>query len=217
MTLRNVVCFLAVVLISMVGVAKEVEVAKDSVAVENKQSLYRGYIGGMMVHAGYGFGGVLTPVGGSVGMPVEGMAAGIGGRLLVNLGDHFRVGTEGYVSTITYGEHRKADIGWGGLTADWGWQLGKVRPYFGVSLGGGSYENMAAIDPPLDDNTPQDVVWHSYSVFLVVPYVAMEYSLTQKIRLCFRLDWITSPTAKSTTFTDFSSGPRLHVGFMFAH
>ncbi|MFI3287586.1 MAG: hypothetical protein R3Y61_03825 [Rikenellaceae bacterium] len=217
MTPKSALCLLFMLFTPMVAVAMSGGVEKDSVAVETKKSLYQGYIGGVMVHGGYGFGGVLTPTGSSVGIPVEGFAAGIGGRLLVNLGDNFRVGTEGYVSTITYGEHRKADIGWGGLAVDYGWQVDKFRPYFGVTIGGGAYENMTTIDEPLNDNSAQEVVWHSYGVFLVVPYVALEYSVTQKIRLCFRLDWITSPTASSGSFTDFSSGPRLHLGFMFAH
>ncbi len=192
---------------------------QDSLQInkEAKKSLYRGYTGGMMVHLGYGYGGTLTPTGSAQSFDVQGIQSGIGGRLVIALGDHFRVGSEGYVSTLNYGNHRSAEIGWGGLTADYGWLLGKVRPHVGLSVGGGSYGNKCTINEPTNDNQAGEVVWHEYSVFLLTPYVGIEYQFTKKLALLVRADWITSPTANRNEFRDFSSGPRIHVGVMFSH
>ncbi len=180
--------------------------------------IYTGYTGGMMVHLGYAYGGVLSPVGHG-DIKVQGLSTGIGGRIVFGLGQNFRIGSEGYVSTINYGEKRKASIGWGGVTMDYGWQRGRWRPYIGTSIGFGTYENMTAVNTPLNDNTPQEIVWHEYSVVLVNPFVACEYNITQRIKACARLEWMTSPVAQSgiVGFGDFSTGPRLLIGFMFGH
>ncbi len=168
----------------------------------------------MMVHMGYGYGGTLTPKGTSASIPVRGMMTGIGGKVAVRLGKHFKVGTEGYVSTLHYGDNREASLGWGGLLVDYGWQLGKWNPYFGVSVGGGGYENIASVNAPLNDYTAQPTVIRKYGVFVVDPYIAVDYSLTSRIKLSAKVDWIMSPTMK---LGDFSSGPRFYFGFMFSH
>ncbi len=177
--------------------------------------LYRGYVGGMMVHLGYGSGGILTPTGSSQAIEVKGVSSGIGGKIAVLLGDHFRAGAEGYVSTIKYGDNRKASLGWGGLSGDYGWIWDKWRLYFGVTLGAGGYENMASLDSTLNNNTPQETVWNSYSIFIIDPYIEINFSLTKKILLCAKVDWITSPSANNSSFKDYSTGPRLYLGFMF--
>ncbi len=181
-----------------------------------KKSLFTGYTGGMMVHLGYAWGGNLTPTGLSP-IAVRGVSTGIGGRIVFGLGPNYRIGSEGYVSTINYGDKRKASVGWGGLTMDWGWDIGKFRPYFGCSFGYGTYENMTAVAPPLNDNTPQLIVWHEYSTLFLTPFLACEYSITKRIKAHMRIDWITAPLIQCNEWKDFSSGPRIHIGFMFGH
>ncbi len=171
------------------------------------------YIGGMMVHCGYSTGGELS-VPGADAINIAGFSSGIGGRLLFNLNDHFRLGSEGYVSNINYGDRRSASIGWGGLAADYGAQFGKFRPTIGLTLGVGGYKNICVVEPAKGNDVVQDVIWNDYSLLVAVPYVGIEYSLTSKIRLYSRVDYITAPT---TTHRDFVTGAKLHFGFMFSH
>ncbi len=171
------------------------------------------YIGGMMVHCGYSSGGELSVPGGDM-IDVKGVSTGIGGRLLFSINDHLRLGSEGYVSNIGYGDRRTASIGWGGIAADYGAQWGKFRPNVGVTVGGGSYKNICVVELSQGNDVVQPVVWNSYSMLVVVPYVGVEYSLTQKIKIYSRVDCITAP---ASSHRDFASGPKLHLGFMFSH
>ncbi len=92
---------------------------------------YRGFSGGMMVHTGYLGGGETFN-----GQNVRGVPTGIGGVARIHLGDHLRVGSEGYVTTLRYGSgDSHARIGWGGVLADWHWQLGRWAPYAGGTVG----------------------------------------------------------------------------------
>ena len=59
------------------------------------QKAIRGFDGGMMLHSGYISGNL-----DGIGYKAKGAPKGIGGVIRMHLGDHFRVGTEGYVSTV---------------------------------------------------------------------------------------------------------------------
>ncbi len=173
------------------------------------------YIGGMMIHGGYISGGELN-IGGTnphtIG--IEGVTTGIGGRLLFSINKHLRLGSEGYVSDLKYGDRRTASIGWGGIAADYGVQCGKFRPTIGLTLGVGGYKNICVTESAQGNDVIQPAVWNDYSLFVAVPYVGVEYSLTQKIRLYSRIDYITAP---ASSHKDFATGARLHLGFMFSH
>ena len=60
---------------------------------DNRNS--RGFDGGMMVHTGY-LSGRLD----AIGYEAKGFPMGIAGVIRLHLGDHFRLGSEGYVSTL---------------------------------------------------------------------------------------------------------------------
>ena len=57
---------------------------------------FNGYDGGMMLHAGY-VSKTIKPV----DFKAEGITKGIGGAIRFHFGEHYRIGTEGYVSTLS--------------------------------------------------------------------------------------------------------------------
>ena len=61
-----------------------------------EKKVLRGFDGGMMVHTGY-LSGQLD----AIGYEAKGAPLGIGGVIRLHLGEHFRVGGEGYVSTLS--------------------------------------------------------------------------------------------------------------------
>ena len=62
---------------------------------------YRGFSGGMMLHAGWVDCGDMR-VGLAPAQRLSGLPLGIGGALKVRFGDHLRVGTEGYTSVFFF-------------------------------------------------------------------------------------------------------------------
>ena len=194
-------------------------------AGESQTKVYQGFSGGMMGHASYLFGvnndaptheGVLcSPQGGSFGL---------GGSLRVPLWNHLRVGGEGFVSTMNSGttdmKHILQDgsyirTGWGGLVVDACWRKEKVWPYIGGSIGGGAMRSLYVLEGSQDDWEAEDAAWlHKTSFFYINPYVGIDWCMTQKVHMTFRMDWL---LALSKGDLVMPTGPRLLVGFMFCH
>lgn len=85
----------------------------------------KGFDGGMMLHTGFVKGEFPQ-----LAHTVSGMPFGIGGVIRVHLGEHWRVGSEGYVSTLQQANNGSyVKYGWGGLLGDFYWQLGRFMPY----------------------------------------------------------------------------------------
>ena len=83
-------------------------------ASAQEKKLLRGFDGGMMVHTGF-----LTGNLNAIDYTAKGAPMGIGGVIRLHLGDHFRIGSEGYVSTLSQrGNGSYLKYGWGGLLAD---------------------------------------------------------------------------------------------------
>lgn len=175
---------------------------------------YRGFSGGMMLHAGYADCGNINI--GGVSQRMSGMPTGIGGALKVRFGDHLRVGTEGYVSSLSYGDYGSSvSVGWGGLLVDFVWQVGKIAPYVGATIGGGSVENLTLTRYPATDMLPElNTSYRNYGVGVVVPFVGAEYALTERMSLTVKADYM---IPFGTSEPDFPSGVRCYVGFMFNH
>ena len=116
---------------------------------------YRGFIGGMMLHTGFVCSNDVTVTslsGASQKVSLSGAPFGIGGAIRFMFGKHLRVGAEGYVSTLTYGEYQShAETGWGGILADCAWEIGKCRLFVGGTVGGGSQTNTTILSPIVDD------------------------------------------------------------------
>lgn len=211
--------FLILVLIPNYANASELndglESYEDTIS-NSKTSLYTGYVGGVMIHMGYASGGELLPSGYTEPIAVKGVTMGIGGRMMIGLGDKLRVGGEGYISSMSYGENREVTLGWGGLSAEYVLRFGaKCSVALGATLGGGSYTNQCSLTTPTNDDTAHPTVWQSSALFLAVPYIGMEYAFGTSLRGIVKVDWITAPFAMQTR-NDFSSGPRIYIGVMFS-
>ncbi|MBR5830545.1 MAG: hypothetical protein IKY63_04725, partial [Tidjanibacter sp.] len=153
----------------------QVAYAGDGVPAQGSFS-YRGFSGGMMLHAGWVSRGDMVVSGAS--QSLSGVTMGIGGAVRLRFGDHLRVGTEGYTSSLGYGKWGSSlSIGWGGLLVDWSWKRGRFTPFVGTTIGGGVVENLTLTREPALDIAPEDgVSYRNYGVGVVVPFVGVEYS-----------------------------------------
>lgn len=176
---------------------------------------YKGFSGGMMLHAGWVQRGDMV-VGFAPAQRLRGVPMGIGGALKVRFGDHLRVGTEGYTSSLGYGEWGSSlSIGWGGLLVDYTFKVGKFLPYIGATIGGGVVENLTLSSEPAMDILPEaNISYRNYGVGVLVPFAGVEYGLTERMSLTFKADYMFSLSA---TEFDFPSGIRCYIGFMFNH
>ena len=201
----------------------------DTVANRKSHPLaYNGYQGGMMLHLGYARSGQFQfqdMNGNYLGDSnrLNGTSLGSGGALRVGFGKYLRVGIEGYVSTHKYKPNASsAKIGWGGLLIDSHWHINKFTIFTGSVFGGGSYTHITLID--CDHNNPagnyaedyvvenQYVSYRHYPFFVIAPFVGMEYSLTKRISLVAKIDYMLNASNWSA---DYATGPRVFIGFMF--
>ena len=180
---------------------------------------YNGYSGGMMLHTGYVYGGesTLTRHGTSFSEPIamKGMPLGLGGALRVCFGDYLRVGAEGYSTTLSYNKNESyASTGWGGALVDCAFRFKERHLLFiGATLGGGSYKNLTLTHPTeIDWEVEENASYRKYGFMALTPFMGYEYALTSRIHLVVRMDYLLNI---SNPQPDFSTGPRLFVGFMF--
>ncbi len=183
-------------------------------SIAQERSLIKGFSGGMMIHSGY-----QTGCDNPFGYNMQGATLGIGGVARLHLTDHFRTGFEGYVSTlglkrnIEKGSHNK--IFWTGLLADWYWQKGKYFPYLGITIGGGMETSYLMFDGSSKDwQTEGDAVFRKAGFVAVDPFVGCDIALSDAVRLTFKMDWL---LAIRKDGLNKPYGPRLYVGFIFAH
>lgn len=165
--------------------------------------------GGMMVHTGY-----LAATLPAKNHEASGMPFGIGGTMRFHVGSLLRVGGEGFITTLSLMDNGSyVRIGWGGVVAELRWRLGCWHPFFGCTLGGGSATTLLMFDGSTGDwDAEPDVVMHSESFMLADPHIGLEYALTEGIHLTSRLSYLTP--LKSV---DVPTGPRVFLGFVFAH
>jgi hypothetical protein len=200
--------------------------AQTLYADDSQSKVYQGFSGGMMGHAGYLFGENADAPKADDGLicSPQGGTFGLGGALRVHLWKHFRVGGEGFVSTMNSGttnmkyvlqEGSYIRTGWGGVLMDACWRKEKVWPYIGGSVGGGAMRSLYVLDGSQDDWIAENKAYlHKQSFFYVNPYVGMDWCLTQKVHMTFRVDWMVALHAGEVVLP---TGPRLLVGFMFCH
>lgn len=194
-------------------------------ATNDSVSIFQGYSGGMMLHAGYLFGknpAAVLPSGENISP--QGLTKGIGGSLRVNLWKHLRVGCEGFVSTMKSGTTDMRNMlqpgsylrtGWGGVIADACWRMDKVWPYVGASVGGGAMRSLSVVKGSEEDWMPEELVVLTKQGFgYVNPYIGMDWCMTKRIHMTFRVDWMVAMADKQL---QLPTGPRCYVGFMFCH
>ena len=174
--------------------------------------LHSGYIqsGRFQLHSGSG----TEPV----TMQIKGGATGIGGHVKFAFGtptDMLRIGTEGHSSNVRYAPSPSyAHTGWGGILVDYIRRTeGRVHPFIGCLIGGGGVKNHIIAQGGTGDFViePQAAM-HKYAFMAIAPFAGMEVSLTPKLSLVVKVDWLLNATCRQN---DFSSGPRLYVGILF--
>lgn len=180
---------------------------------------YNGYSGGMMVNIGYVKSKEFTLIqadgSNSQTLKASGVPLGIGGAIRIKFGNHLRFGTEGYVSTLHYGDYNSsASVGWGGASVDYSWEIKRWTMYVGSVFGGGTYKHLSLLGSTPDDFLIEDSTtsYRKYGFAVVDPYIGAEYALTPRIHVTFKADYLVNV---SNCQDDFISGFRLFVGFMF--
>jgi len=192
-------------------------------AEENTSSkmAYSGFSGGMMLHTGYvqsrEFAFYNTDGTVRETTQLNGAPFGIGGAIRLHFGEHLRVGSEGYVSTLTYGENKSySSVGWGGLLVDCAWHFNSWTPFIGGTVGGGGVKNLTLLEPTPDDFVLENTStsYRRYAFMAFSPFAGVEYAMTEKIHLVIKVDYLLNLTNWQD---DFTTGPRMYFGFMFCH
>lgn len=175
----------------------------------HQTGLYRGFSGGMILHAGY-----LTDKSCS-DFSASGATAGIGGAVRIFLGRYFRIGSEGYVSTMPLKNDGYIKMGWGGLLADCYWHKGICLPYIGLTLGGGGKQELHLIEGSADDwEKETEAIFHKNPFFAVAPFIGCEFSVTEKLSICLKADYL---LAIHKGRLSLPHGPRFYLGVVFGH
>lgn len=212
-----------------------------------RHRIFTGFSGGMMIHGGYLFADspekLFSNTGlGSAeyvkGLPRDGFSYGLGGSLRIHLINHIHVGAEGFVSTMPImrtGSNIRT--GWGGAFLDGYLTVKNVRPFIGLTLGGGSM-NRLYVPNQLDDvyfkiadSTHYNASYTTTPFFFLDPYIGLEVDLNSHMALIIRVDYLLpfGKTESKLVIEDAiagketkpwsafmgPSGPRLYVGIMF--
>ena len=179
-------------------------------ALAQEKKLVRGFDGGMMVHTGYLSGNLYA-----IGYQAKGAPMGLGGAIRLHLGDHFRIGGEGYVSTLrqrSNGSYLK--YGWGGLLADFYTVLGRFQPYAGLTLGGGAMTTLLMFEEPAAAWAPiGDTRYHKQSFIAIDPFVGCDFIVSGPMHLTLKVDYLCAISESAL----LPHGPRVYVGFLFYH
>lgn len=180
-----------------------------SSTAQEKQSV-RGFDGGMMVHTGYLQGNL-----DEIGYNAKGMPMGIGGVIRLHLGEHFRVGSEGYVSSLGQrGNGSYLKYGWGGILADFYTVLGKFQPYAGITLGGGSMTTLLMMEEPASPWAPIDGTrFHKQGFMAIDPFIGCDYIVSGPMHLTLKMDFLCALSESKL----LPNGPRIYFGFLFYH
>ena len=165
--------------------------------------------GGMMVHTGY-----LHADYNALNYEAKGMTFGLGGVLRYHLGNHFRIGGEGYVSTLKQmGNGSYIRTGWGGLLADAYWQFGRWQPFVGIAVGGGKASSLLMFEGSDEDwEAEPEAFLHNESFFFVNPNLGVEFALTNAVHLTLKVDRLI-PLSN----IEMPTGVRCYFGVVFAH
>lgn len=182
---------------------------------QEKPKFIKGFSGGMMVHTGY-----LNGSDNPFGYDAAGATFGIGGVAKLNLSEHFRVGFEGYVSTmgleddvVKDGSYNK--VFWTGLLCDWFWKVGRFYPYAGCTVGGGMETVFYMFDGNKDDwEIERKTVFNKQPFFAVDPFAGVDYQVGKAMRLTLKFDYLLAMNAGRI---NRPLGPRVYFGFIFVH
>lgn len=171
---------------------------------QNNRELFRG---GMLLHTGYMSNKLEDP-------SVDGIVTGIGGKITFRLGDHFRLGTEGYVSNYAYpnneGQHK---LGWGGILTEYQFSDKRLAPVIGLTVGGGKVHDLYMLSGNFDDNNPDESIYKVYSALVLTPNFSLEYRISESINFVGKIDYVMYPVIEYSKF--IAKGPRFYFGVLF--
>lgn len=175
-----------------------------------EKKLLRGFDGGMMIHTGFLSGNL-----DAIGYNAKGLPAGIGGVIRLHLGEHFRVGGEGYLSTLSQrGNGSYLKYGWGGLLADFYTVLGRFQPYAGLTLGGGAMTTLLMMEEPQEAWDPIDgTYFHKQGFMAIDPFVGCDFIVSGPMHLTLKVDYLCALSGGKM----LPHGPRVYIGFLFYH
>ncbi len=177
---------------------------------------YKGFIGGMFIHIGYVESKQFEftdKLNNKYVEQLSGLTVGIGGYSKVYLSNHFRVGAEGYFSKHSYENQSYASITWWGILLDYYTQIGRFKPFVGNTVSRGTYTHIKIFHPIENDYIADETVSvRKYHFLSTIPFVGVEYALTERIHLVFKTDYMFN---LSNPQKDFISGPRFYIGFSF--
>ena len=179
--------------------------------LQERRQILRGFDGGMMVHTGY-LSGTLE----AIDYSTKGLPFGVGGALRLHLGRHFRVGGEGYVSTLKQRGSASGSLkyGWGGVLADAYMTIGRLQPYLGVTVGGGAMTTLLMFEKPESDwATIDGTLYRKQGFFAVDPFVGFNVAVIGPMHLTFKVDYL-FPISE---YGLLPHGPRVYVGIIFFH
>ena len=177
-------------------------------ASAQRKKLFQGFDGGMMLHTGY-LSGSLD----AVGYEVKGAPVGIGGVARLHIGSHFRIGGEGYISTLKQlGNGSYLKYGWGGLLADFFTVLGRFQPYAGLTLGGGAMTTLLMMEEPTSAWAPIDGTrYHKQGFMAIDPFVGCDFIVSGPMHLTLKVDYLCALSDSKL----LPHGPRIYFGFLF--
>lgn len=191
----------------LLGAILMVSAQEDSV----RRKIVRGFDGGMMVHAGYQTGTIVP-----LDYQAQGATFGLGGVIRIHLGEHWMLGTEGYMSVMSQlknGSYIK--WGWGGILGEFYWAFKRVMPYVGLTLGGGSLTTFLMFDGNSGDwENERDAIFHKERFFAADPFIGCDFIVTKSMHLTLKADWL-SGIGKTGLLKPY--GPRFYFGFIFYH
>ncbi len=175
-----------------------------------EKKLFRGFDGGMMVHTGY-LSGTLD----AIGYEAKGAPAGIGGVIRLHLGNHVRIGSEGYVSTLSQlGNGSYLKYGWGGLLVDVYTVRGRFQPYAGLTLGGGAMTSLLMMETPASAWAPiAGTRYHKQGFMAIDPFAGCDFIVSGPMHLTVKVDYLCALSHSQL----LPRGPRVYFGFLFYH
>ena len=178
------------------------------VASAQEKKLLQGFDGGMMIHTGY-----LSGRQDAIGYDVKGMPAGIGGVGRLHIGNHFRLGGEGHISTLNQlGNGSYLKYGWGGLLADFYTVLGRFQPYAGLTLGGGAMTTLLMTENPSSAWAPIDGTYYHKQGFMAIdPFIGCDFILSKPMHLTLKVDYLCALSESKL----LPHGLRVYFGFLF--
>lgn len=185
--------------------------AQDNDTKNDSNKIFNGYDGGMMLHLGYVKNRVEP-----LNFTAQGITKGIGGAIRFHFGKHYRIGTEGYVSTLSLmknGSYMKTF--WAGLLNDFYWKFGKFMPYAGITIGGGALTDCIIFEGNNHDWEREEKVVINKTPFIAIdPIIGCDYCLSDAMHITVKFDCLFGLGNENL---HMPIGPRAYIGFIFFH